>query len=59
MEEILALAKENGVELTEAEAEKYFASLNPEYGNFADEELGNVAGGTFFDEQMSGHGTSC
>ena len=43
-EELLALAKENGMELTEEEAAKYFAELHKE-GEIADEELDNVAGG--------------
>ena len=43
-EEILSLAKENGVELTEGEAEEYFAQLNKS-GELSDEELDNVAGG--------------
>ena len=45
VEEILAFAKENEVEVTKAEAEKYFSRLNPECGELADEELDNVAGG--------------
>lgn len=43
-EELLALAKENGLELTEEEAKKYFAELHKE-GELADEELDNVTGG--------------
>ncbi len=43
-DELLALAKENGMELTEEEAAKYFAELNKE-GEIADEELDNVSGG--------------
>ena len=43
-EELIALAKENGVELTEDEAKKYFAELNKE-GALADDELDNVSGG--------------
>lgn len=43
-EELLALAKENDVELTENEAQKYFAEFHKE-GPLADEELDNVAGG--------------
>ena len=44
-EELLALAKENGVELTEKEAATYFAQLNPKSGELDDDELDNVAGG--------------
>ena len=43
-EELIALAKENGVELTEEEAAKYFAELHKE-GELADDELNNVSGG--------------
>lgn len=43
-EELLALAKENDVELTENEAQKYFAELRKE-GELAAEELDNVTGG--------------
>ena len=44
-EELLALAKENGVELTEESAKAYFNQLNPKTGELADDELDNVAGG--------------
>ena len=44
-EELLALAKENGVELTEKEAATYFAQLNPKSGELDDDELDAVAGG--------------
>ena len=43
-EELLTLAKENGVELTKEETEAYFAQLNKS-GELSDEELDNVAGG--------------
>ena len=43
-EELFALAKENGIEMTEEEAEKYFAELHKE-GELADDELDNVSGG--------------
>ena len=43
-EELLALAKENGIELTEEEANKYFADFHKE-GEIADSELDNVSGG--------------
>ena len=42
-EELLALAKENDVELTENEAQKYFAEFHKE-GPLADDELENVSG---------------
>ena len=44
-EELLALAKENGVELTEESAKAYFNQLNPKTGELSDDELDNVAGG--------------
>lgn len=43
-EELIAIAKENGVELTEEEAAKYFAELHKD-GELADNELDNVSGG--------------
>lgn len=42
--ELLALAQENGIELTEEEAEAYFEKLHRS-GEMSDEELDNVAGG--------------
>ena len=45
VEELLVLAKENGVEMTEEEAGAYYAQLHPTSGEMADEELENVAGG--------------
>lgn len=44
-EELMALAKENGIELTEESAQAYFNQLNPKMGELADDELDNVAGG--------------
>ena len=43
-EELLALAKENGLELTEEEAKNYFEQWHKK-GELADEELDNVSGG--------------
>lgn len=43
--EFLALARENGVELTEEEANTYFNQLNSVSCELSDEELDNVAGG--------------
>ena len=45
-EELIALAKENGMELSEEEAAKYFAKLNKD-GELANEELDNVVGGSW------------
>lgn len=44
-EELMALAKENGVDLTEEAANTYFERLNPKMGGLSDDELNNVAGG--------------
>ena len=44
-EELIALAKENGMELTEAEAKTYFDLLHPQTGELSDDELDNVSGG--------------
>ena len=47
-EELMALAKENGFEMTEESAKAYFEQLNPKTGELADEELDNVAGGSCY-----------
>ena len=44
-EELLALAKENNVEMTADEAATYFAQLNPKSGELNDDDLDSVAGG--------------
>ena len=44
VEELVALAKENGMELTFQEAEECFARLHKS-GELSDEELDNVSGG--------------
>ena len=44
-EELLALAKENNVEMTADEAATYFAQLNPKSGELSDDDLDAVAGG--------------
>lgn len=43
-EELISLAKENGVELTEQSAKTYLEQLH-KTGEISDEELGNVSGG--------------
>ena len=43
-EELLALAKENDIEMTEEEAKKHYAEWHKE-GELSDDELDNVAGG--------------
>lgn len=44
-EELMALAKENGIDITEEIANEYFGRLHPALGELSDEELDNVAGG--------------
>ena len=44
-EELMALAKENGIGLTEEEAKAYFDRLHPQTGELSDSELDNVSGG--------------
>ena len=44
-EELLALAKANGVEMTADEAKTYFAQLNPKSGELNDDDLDLVSGG--------------
>ena len=51
VEELLALAKENGIELTNEQAKEYFAQLNPPKGELSDDELEDVAGGGCFGEE--------
>ncbi len=43
-DELLALAKENGIELSETSAEEYFEKLHRS-GEMSEEELENVSGG--------------
>jgi hypothetical protein len=45
VEELLALAKANNIDMTEDEAATYFAQLNPKSGELDDDELDAVAGG--------------
>ena len=45
VEELIALAKENGIELTEEDAKMYFEQLSAKKGELSDDELDNVAGG--------------
>ena len=44
-EELLTLAKENGIEMTEESAAAYFEIMHPKAGELADDELNNVSGG--------------
>ena len=44
-EELLEIAKANGIELTADEAATYFAQLNPQSGELDDDALDGVAGG--------------
>ena len=47
-EELMALAKENGIELNEEDAIMYFEQLNAKKGELSDDELDCVAGGGCF-----------
>ena len=51
-EELLAFAKENGIEMTKEKADAYFKQLGTSSGNIADDELENVSGGKF--DEMGG-----
>ena len=44
-EELIEIAKENDVEMTEESAKAYFDLLHPKTGEISDDELDNVAGG--------------
>ena len=44
-EELLELAKANGMEMTADEAKTYFAQLNPKSGELNDDDLDLVSGG--------------
>ena len=45
IEELMALAKENNIELTEEKVNEYFSKLHSETGEISDDELDNVSGG--------------
>ena len=47
-EELLTLAKENGIEMTAEEAQKIFAQLHSQSGELSDDELDNVSGGACY-----------
>jgi len=51
VEELLALAKESGVEMTAEQAQDIFAQFNQKSGELADDELDNVAGGGCYNEE--------
>ncbi len=44
-EDLITLAKENGIDFTDDEARTYFSRLNAEAGELSDDELDSVAGG--------------
>lgn len=44
-EELMTLAKENGMEMPEESAKAYFDLIHPQSGEVADDELSNVSGG--------------
>lgn len=45
VEELLALAKENHMGLSEEDAKMYFEQLHPKTGELSDDDLDNVTGG--------------
>ena len=45
VEELIALAKENGIELTEEDAKMHFEQLSAKKGELSDDELSDVSGG--------------
>ena len=47
-EELMTLAKENNMEMTEECAKAYFEKLHPQSGEISDDELDNVSGGGCF-----------
>ena len=49
-DELLEIAKQSGVEMTEDEAATYFAQLNPKSGELDDDDLDSVAGGAICKE---------
>ena len=53
-EELLELAKANGVEMTADEAKTYFEQLNPKSGELSDDDLDAVAGGGCGDSAPEG-----
>ena len=54
-EELLELAKENGVEMTVDEAKTCFAQLGPKSGELDDDDLDNVAGGACARTEQANH----
>lgn len=49
-EELMALAKENNIEMTEETAKTFFEQLKPKTGELTDDELDNVAGGACYSD---------
>ena len=47
-EELIEIAKENDVEMTEESAKAYFDLLHPKTGEMSDDELDDVAGGACY-----------
>ena len=47
-EELIEIARENDVEMTEESAKAYFDLLHPKTGEMSDDELDNVAGGACY-----------
>ena len=45
IEELMKMAEENGIKMSEEQATEFFAKLSPKEGELSDDELDNVAGG--------------
>ena len=54
-EELLELAKANGVDMTADEAKTYFAQLNPKSGELDDDDLDAIAGGACARTEQANH----
>lgn len=55
IEELIAIAVEEGVELSAEEAAAYFARLNSASGELSDSELDNVSGGSCAGDTRGDH----
>ena len=48
--ELIVLARENGMEMTEETAKSFFEQLHPKTGELTDDELDNVSGGARYSD---------
>lgn len=54
VEELVTIAKTDGINLSNDDAKKYFSMLNTKEGEISEEELSNVAGGTCYSNGVHG-----